>query len=538
LTGDPISVSVSETATGASLIAAIEGAKPELRQRIQRLIFGGKAVDSGATLASYNIRSGSVVHCIIREGAASPLAGSSSSHTLSAGSAAPNHVIEVEGGEEEFSSLLTRHSTSLIVVDWNAPWCGPCRAIRPALDGLARDPRLVILSINTEATPANGSFCIASGIRAFPTFHFYKNKTKVAETAGANLAQIQSTIERLTGPTALSGAAVAASSSSSSSSGGSGMMGGAPSWSNALSLVTSSNPTDVALVLCRTLLKMIQNIARNPEVATYRTVHKSNKAFATKVGNVRGGEDCMRAAGFISRQEGMKDIWTMPAAPASQLQAAERALQGAITELTEDDIYAEPAPLPSTGASAGAATNPFASMMGAMGGGGNMGGMPNMGNMGDMLGGNGGMPDPALMMQLMADPELMALMQRSAGNPMAAMQEMQSNPQLMMRMMQNPAVQNLIQQRMRSGGMPGMPPAGSAQPSSAPPPAFNFPSPGAAVPPQTQAPPQTPQAVQPPAQPPHNDLILQGMTEEEMLEEAIRQSLQDSSNDSGHHSQE
>jgi thioredoxin 2 len=104
--------------------------------------------------------------------------------------AAPSHPIEVSGAV--FDALISASSVP-VVIDFWAPWCGPCRAMAPELDKVAHrmTGRVLVVKVNTEAEPALGE---RFGIRSIPTLAVFRGGREVTRAAGARPA---ADIERL-----------------------------------------------------------------------------------------------------------------------------------------------------------------------------------------------------------------------------------------------------------------------------------------------------------------------------------------------------
>ena len=72
----------------------------------------------------------------------------------------------------------------LILVDFWAEWCGPCRMVAPILDELAAEyeGQVTIAKLNVDE---NRETAARFGIRSIPTILFFKDGTQVEQVIGA-----------------------------------------------------------------------------------------------------------------------------------------------------------------------------------------------------------------------------------------------------------------------------------------------------------------------------------------------------------------
>lgn len=93
-----------------------------------------------------------------------------------------NFNAPVKGSDDNFDEMI--NSNPLVLVDFWAEWCGPCKMIAPVIDALAKDyaGKILVLKINVDECPQTAS---RFGIMSIPTVSIFKDGKIADNIVGA-----------------------------------------------------------------------------------------------------------------------------------------------------------------------------------------------------------------------------------------------------------------------------------------------------------------------------------------------------------------
>jgi len=89
----------------------------------------------------------------------------------------------VEGTDSNFDQEVLKAELPVLVDFW-APWCGPCRMVGPVVEQLANElqGKLKVVKVNTDE---NQNIAVRYGIRSIPTLGIFKDGKVVDAVIGA-----------------------------------------------------------------------------------------------------------------------------------------------------------------------------------------------------------------------------------------------------------------------------------------------------------------------------------------------------------------
>ncbi|OEL28190.1 Thioredoxin H-type [Dichanthelium oligosanthes] len=98
--------------------------------------------------------------------------------------------------KEEFDTQMNKakEAGKLVIIDFTASWCGPCRVIAPVFVEYAKKyPHTVFLKVDVDELK---EVAAEYKIEAMPTFHFIRNGEKIQTVVGARKEELVATIEK------------------------------------------------------------------------------------------------------------------------------------------------------------------------------------------------------------------------------------------------------------------------------------------------------------------------------------------------------
>lgn len=96
---------------------------------------------------------------------------------------------------EQFDQTLKDADNKLVVIDFYADWCGPCKRIAPILEAIsdAKQDSIVVIKVNVDD---NEELVARFTIKVMPTFIFIRRGEKIDELVGASENNLKELIDK------------------------------------------------------------------------------------------------------------------------------------------------------------------------------------------------------------------------------------------------------------------------------------------------------------------------------------------------------
>jgi thioredoxin 1 len=108
-----------------------------------------------------------------------------------AGTGAPTEPIHVEG-PDHLADLTADHD--VVLVDFYADWCGPCRMLEPIVESLAAETPAAVAKVDVDA---NGGLATQYGVRGVPMLLLFADGDVVEQLVGVKeRSQLEGLIEQ------------------------------------------------------------------------------------------------------------------------------------------------------------------------------------------------------------------------------------------------------------------------------------------------------------------------------------------------------
>ncbi|XP_005182638.2 thioredoxin-1 [Musca domestica] len=104
-------------------------------------------------------------------------------------------MVSIIKNTEDFEKKLANAGDKLVILDFYATWCGPCKEMDPHIRKLTQKykDQAIVLKINVDKFNEISDYY---KVKSMPTFVFIKNKKRLSSFAGADDEMLQQRVEQ------------------------------------------------------------------------------------------------------------------------------------------------------------------------------------------------------------------------------------------------------------------------------------------------------------------------------------------------------
>eukprot|EP00286_Rhodomonas_abbreviata_P005735 CAMPEP_0181317860 /NCGR_PEP_ID=MMETSP1101-20121128/16695_1 /TAXON_ID=46948 /ORGANISM="Rhodomonas abbreviata, Strain Caron Lab Isolate" /LENGTH=222 /DNA_ID=CAMNT_0023425285 /DNA_START=33 /DNA_END=704 /DNA_ORIENTATION=+ len=99
--------------------------------------------------------------------------------------------------KKDFDDCLSKAGEKLVVIDFHAQWCGPCKRVAPEYEALSKEfPQATFVKVDVDGNQETAQAC---RIKAMPTFQLYKKAALVKAIQGADIGALRQAVQENSG---------------------------------------------------------------------------------------------------------------------------------------------------------------------------------------------------------------------------------------------------------------------------------------------------------------------------------------------------
>ncbi|XP_049751995.1 thioredoxin domain-containing protein 8 isoform X2 [Loxodonta africana] len=104
-------------------------------------------------------------------------------------------MIQIIKNMDEFQTFLKTAGCKLVVVEFSAKWCGPCKRMCPLIQAMSLQYQNVMFAnVDVDKSRELAQTC---NIKIIPTFQMFKQAKKIFEMCGADAKKLEAKIREL-----------------------------------------------------------------------------------------------------------------------------------------------------------------------------------------------------------------------------------------------------------------------------------------------------------------------------------------------------
>ncbi|XP_006985350.1 thioredoxin domain-containing protein 8 isoform X2 [Peromyscus maniculatus bairdii] len=104
-------------------------------------------------------------------------------------------MVQMINDMDELKELLTVAGSKLVVVEFSAAWCGPCKRVGPVFQAMSlKYQNVMFANVDVDSSKELTQLC---HIKAVPTFQMFKHTQKIFELHGADVKKLEEKIQEL-----------------------------------------------------------------------------------------------------------------------------------------------------------------------------------------------------------------------------------------------------------------------------------------------------------------------------------------------------